>query len=99
MLVGVWVAAWRSAILICLRMNERSPAVTTKPLPTGAGAAVAAGIDPMRAATTAPTAVMVRARGGRPNKRGLRVCRTRVLSFITAPWAPDLRFGNRQECR
>ena len=29
------VAEWRSAILICLRMNDRSPAVTTKPLPTG----------------------------------------------------------------
>ena len=34
---------WRSAILICLRMNDRSPAVTTKPLPTGSVAAAAAG--------------------------------------------------------
>src|SRR5213082_1871952 len=31
---GVAVAAWCSAILICLRMNARSPGVTVNPLPT-----------------------------------------------------------------
>ena len=38
---AVSVVVCRSAILICLRMNARSPGVTTKPLPTGAGAAAA----------------------------------------------------------
>src|SRR3954452_24218826 len=38
---AVSVVLCRSAILICLRMNDRSPGVTTKSLPTGAGAAVA----------------------------------------------------------
>src|SRR3954449_9244884 len=40
---GVAVAAWCSAILICLRMNARSPGVTVKPFPTGPAAACAAG--------------------------------------------------------
>src|SRR3954449_454142 len=31
---GVAVAAWCSAILICLRMNDRSPGVTVNPFPT-----------------------------------------------------------------
>ncbi len=35
---AVRVVVCRSAILICFRMNERSPAVTVKPAPTGATA-------------------------------------------------------------
>src|ERR1700712_3964571 len=37
------VAECRSEILICLRMNDRSPVVTVNPAPTGPTAAWAAG--------------------------------------------------------
>src|SRR6476646_10375917 len=44
------VEACRSAILICLRMNDRSPAVTVKPAPTGPTTACAVDANPVTVA-------------------------------------------------
>ncbi len=52
-LEAVSVVVCRSAIFICLRMKDRSPAVTVNPPPTGAGAALA----PCTATVDSPTPI------------------------------------------
>ncbi len=78
---AVSVVACRSAILICFRMNARSPGVTTKPFPTGAGAAEAVVIDPSWSVSPSTIAKAHRAANGldlpaRPRSlvRGPPVC-------------------------
>src|SRR4051794_19305794 len=85
---AVSVVACRSAILICLRMNDRSPAETVNPLPTGAKTARAAVIatSPCMAKAAAMTASSFVSRvGRRPSaaRRPSRLARLRErMAFV-----------------
>src|SRR3954454_16296821 len=75
-LLAVSVAAWRSEILICLRMNVRSLAVTVKPLPTGATAALAGAAKGVVKGLVSATTTAAAATAGT------------LRRFAIVPWVP-----------